>query len=476
MTVLGGLCLWLAFLVGVWGALAGFVGGWQGRRDLQHSARHAVLAMCAALFVAVAALEWALFQHDFNVEYVAAYTSRNLPIFYTWSALYAGQKGSLLFWATVLSLFGSLALVASFFISVMLFGHANPFQRLPYTPLDGSGLNPQLQNPGMVFHPPMLYLGYISTTIPFAFAIAALLSKRLDADWLVAIRKWTLLSWLFLSIGICLGMWWAYVELGWGGYWAWDPVENASLLPWLTMTAFLHSVMVQEKRGMLKKWNLALIIGIAFSVLWGTLFPILSELVQGTKVTVGPPFFNQVNVPLGLALLALTGIGPLIAWRRASLPNLRRQFAVPATAGGFTLLVLLVGGMRDFYALLAIALGGFVTATIVQEFARGTRARHRQYGEAYAFALARLLGRNRRRYGGYIVHTGIVILFVAFAGMAFKTETEATLRPGESASLRSPYGWTYRLTHLGISQYDALNRQVTAATLEVERDGKRLGV
>src|SRR5213595_1608322 len=446
MTVLGSLGLWIAFLVGIWGALAGFVGGRQGRRDLEQSARHAVFAMCAALWVAVAALEWALFQHDFNVEYVASYTSRNLPIFYTWSALYAGQKGSLLFWASVLSLFGSLAMVltarrhhallpyvagvvctvATFFISVMLFAQANPFHRLGYTPLDGTGLNPQLQNPGMVFHPPMLYLGYISITIPFAFAIAALLSKRLDTDWLVAIRKWTLLSWLFLSIGICLGMWWAYVELGWGGYWAWDPVENASLLPWLTMTAFLHSVMIQEKRGMLKKWNLALIIGswllsifgtfitrsgvissvhsftqssvgyfflaflivagvssftvyarrlplltaetrlesmvsreasflfnnlllvgVAFSVLWGTLFPILSELVQGTKVTVGPPFFNQVNIPLGLALLALTGIGPLIAWRRASLPNLQRQFAVPGTVGVFTALILLVAGMRD---------------------------------------------------------------------------------------------------------------------------------
>ena len=574
MTLLGTLALWIAFLLGIWGAIAGFAGGHSGRADLQQSARHAVFAMCAVLVAAVVSLEIALFHHDFNVEYVAAYTSRNLPIFYTWSALYAGQKGSLLFWATVLAAFGSLALVltprrhrellptvagvvalvASFFVSVMLFGHANPFQRLPYTPLDGGGLNPQLQNPGMVFHPPMLYLGYISITIPFAFAIAALLSKRLDADWLVAIRKWTLLSWLFLSIGICLGMWWAYVELGWGGYWAWDPVENASLLPWLTMTAFLHSVMVQEKRGMLKKWNLALIIGswllsifgtfitrsgvissvhsftqsnvgyfflfflivsgtasfalyatrlpllaaetqlesmvsreasflfnnllligIAFSVLWGTLFPILSELVQGTKVTVGPPFFNQVNIPLGLGLLALTGIGPLIAWRRASLPNLRRQFAVPGTAGGLTLLVLLVGGMRDAHALVAIGLAGFVAATIVQEFARGTRARHRQYGEAYPFAFARLLARNRRRYGGYIVHTGIVILFVAFAGMAFKTETEATLRPGESASLRSPYGHTYTFTHLGISQYDALNRQITAATVEVRRNGKPIG-
>ena len=574
MTLLGHLSLWLAFLVGLWGAITGFVGGAQGRADLQQSARHATFALFAALVVAVVSLEVAIFRHDFSLEYVAAYTSRNLPTFYLWSALYAGQKGSLLFWATVLSLFAALAqlltsrrhrvylpyvaavtcLVATFFISVMLFA-ANPFQRLAFAPLDGSGMNPQLQNPGMVFHPPMLYLGYISITIPFAFAIGALLSKQLDTEWLTAIRKWTLVSWLFLSIGLLIGMWWAYVELGWGGYWAWDPVENAALLPWLVMTAFLHSVMIQEKRGMLKKWNLALIIGswllsifgtfitrsgvissvhsftqssvgyfflaflivagtasfalyasrlplleaearlesmvsreasflfnnllfigIAFSVLWGTLFPILSELVQGTKVTVGPPFFNQVNIPLGLALLALTGIGPLVAWRRASIPNVQRQFAVPGTVGVFTALILLVAGMRDFYALMAMALGGFVAGTVVQEFARGARARHRQYGEGYALALGRLLARNRRRYGGYIVHTGIVILFVAFAGMAFKTETEVSLRPGESASIKSPYGWTYRLTHLGISQYDALNRQVTAATLEVSRDGKRLGV
>src|SRR5881296_3640547 len=537
MTLLGNLALWLALLVGIWGALAGLVGGLKDRPDLARSARHAVFAMCAALLVAVVSLEWALFQHDFNVEYVAAYTSRNLPIFYTWSALYAGQKGSLLFWATVLSVFGSLALVvtprrhrellphvagvvsvvAAFFISVMLFGHANPFQRLPYTPLDGNGLNPQLQNPGMVFHPPMLYLGYISITIPFAFAIAALLTKKLDSEWLVAVRKWTLVSWLFLSIGLILGMWWAYVELGWGGYWAWDPVENVALLPWLVMTAFLHSVMIQEKRGMLKKWNLALIlgawllsifgtfitrsgviasvhsftqssvgyfflgfllvaaiasailyvnrlplleaeatlesmvsreasflfnnlllIGIAFSVLWGTMFPILSEAIKGTKVTVGPPFFNQVNVPLGLALLAMTGIGPLIAWRRASLPNLRRQFAVPLTSCVFVLLILLVAGMRDIGALIAFSIGGFVVATIVQEFARGARARHRQYGEPVIVGLFQLLSRNRRRYGGYIVHVAIVLLFVAFAGMAFKTETQATLRPGETATLRSP--------------------------------------
>src|SRR5512143_2164393 len=453
MTLLGNLALWVAFLLGAWSGITGFLGGTRARNDLITSSRHGVYAMCGALLVATLSLEVALFRHDFNVEYVAAYTSRNLPTFYIWSGLYAGQKGSLLFWATVLALFGALAqwltaprhriylpyvgaitsLVAAFFISVMLFGHSNPFERLPYTPIDGRGLNPQLQNPGMVFHPPMLYLGYISITIPFAFAMAALISKRLDVDWLVAIRKWTLLSWLFLSVGICLGMWWAYVELGWGGYWAWDPVENASFLPWLTMTAFLHSVMIQEKRGMLKKWNLALIIGswllsifgtfitrsgviasvhsftqsnvgyfflafllssgvlaftllytrwerleaevqlesvvsreaaflfnnllfvgIAFSVLWGTLFPILSEAVRGTKITVGPPFFNKVNVPLGLLLLALTGIGPLIAWRKASTANLKRQFTWPLVAGVVATALCLAGRMENFYAIVAL--------------------------------------------------------------------------------------------------------------------------
>jgi cytochrome c-type biogenesis protein CcmF len=573
MILLGNLALWLAFLIGLWGAITGFVGGVQGRADLQQSARHASFALFGALLVAVISLELAIFRHDFSLEYVAAYTSRNLPTFYLWSALYAGQKGSLLFWATVLSLFAVLAqvmtgrrhrmylpyvaavtcLVATFFISVMVFA-ANPFERLNFVPLDGRGMNPQLQNPGMVFHPPMLYLGYISITIPFAFAIAALMAKKLDAEWLVAVRKWTLLSWLFLSIGLMIGMWWAYVELGWGGYWAWDPVENAALLPWLVMTAFLHSVMIQEKRGMLKKWNLALIIGawllsifgtfitrsgviasvhsftqsnvgyfflaflvlaavssftlyatrlplleaearlesmvsreasflfnnllligIAFSVLWGTLFPILSEAIRGTKITVGPPFFNQVNVPLGLSLLALTGIGPLIAWRRASIPNLRRQFAVPVTTAIFVLLIFLVAGMRDVGALMALTIGGFVFATVIQEFARGARARHRQYGEPTALAVVQLLSRNRRRYGGYIVHVAMAMLFIAFAGMSFKTETEATLRPGESATLRGADGHVYTFTHLGISQYNALNRQVTAALVEVHRDGKAIG-
>jgi cytochrome c-type biogenesis protein CcmF len=427
---------------------------------------------------------------------------------------------------------------------------ANPFERLPFTPEDGRGLNPQLQNPGMTIHPPMLYLGYISITIPFAFAMAALLSKRLDTGWIHAIRKWTLLSWLFLSCGITLGMWWAYVELGWGGYWAWDPVENASLLPWLTMSAFLHSVMIQEKRGMLKRWNVGLIVasfllsifgtfitrsgviasvhsftqssvgyfflafllmaavaaftllytrwpllepearlesmasreaaflfnnlvlvGIAFSVLWGTLFPIISEAVRGTKITVGPPFFNRVNIPLGLLLVALTGIGPLIAWRKASAANLRRQFVVPVAAGVLTAAALLAAGLRDGYAVAAWALGGFVVGTVGQEFWRGVRARHRMHGESTLLALGRLISRNRRRYGGYVVHVGMITYISAFAGMAFKVTREVTLVPGQSVEVRSPYGDTYRFTHLGVSQYPELNRFVSAASLEVRKDG-----
>ena len=574
MTLLGQFALWAALLLGLWCVFISFSGRWQGRPDLSQSVIRSVYAICGCLVVASIALWKGLISHDFNIEYVAAYTSRNLPDYYIFSAFWAGQKGSLLFWAVVLSLFASAAqlltprrysylmpyvagvtsAVVAFFVSVMVFA-ADPFERLSFVPADGRGLNPQLQNVGMVIHPPMLYLGYISITIPFAFAVAALLSRRLDPGWIHAIRRWTLVSWLFLSIGITLGMWWAYVELGWGGYWAWDPVENASFLPWLTMTAFLHSVMIQEKRGMLKRWNLGLIfgtfllsifgtfitrsgviasvhsftqsnvgyfflaflvvaavlaftllytrwpllkadvqlesmlsreaaflfnnlllVGIAFSVLWGTLFPILSELVKGTKITVGPPFFNRVNVPLGLLLLGLTGIGPLIAWRKASAANLRRQFITPTACGIVALVALLALGVRDLYATMALALAAFVAGTIGQEFYRGVRARHRIHGESPALALAHLIGRNRRRYGGYIVHAGILIYFVAFAGMAFRRERETTLKPGESVELTSAFGHTYRFTHVGVSQYEALNRIVSAATMEVMKDGKRAGL
>ena len=574
MTLLGQFSLWAAFALGLWCVLLSFSGRWQGRPDLSASVVRSIYAISGCLIVASLALWKGLISHDFNMEYVASYTSRNLPNAYIFSAFWAGQKGSLLFWAVVLSLFsagaqlltprrfaylmpyvaGVTAAVITFFVSVMIFA-ADPFERLAFTPADGRGLNPQLQNVGMVIHPPMLYLGYISLTIPFAFAMAALLSRRLDTGWIHAMRKWTLVSWLFLGIGITLGMWWAYVELGWGGYWAWDPVENASLLPWLTMTAFLHSVMIQEKRGMLKRWNFTLVIGtfllsifgtfitrsgviasvhsftqsnvgyfflaflviaavlsftllytrwelleadvrlesvvsreaaflfnnlllvgIAFSVLWGTLFPILSELVRGTKITVGVPFFNRVNVPLGLLLLGLTGVGPLIAWRKASTANLRRQFIAPVASGLIVLAALLAVGVRDFYATVALSLAGFVAGTIVQEFYRGARARRRMHGESILLALGRLIGRNRRRYGGYIVHVAVLIYFVAFAGMAFKREQEATLKPGDSVEMTSPFGHSYRFTHMGISQYEALNRIVSAATVEVSKDGKSLGL
>ena len=574
MTILGQLALWLALLLAAWGSIVGILGGSQRRPELIQSARRTSYALFGVVSVAAIALLTALLRNDFNVQYVWAYTSRNLPTPYLISAFYGGQAGSLLFWALILTVFAAAAqwltprrydhlmpyvaavtsVVTLFFVAVVLFA-ANPFERMAFTPPDGNGLNPQLQNPGMVMHPPMLYLGYVSITIPFAFAVAALITRRLDTGWLHAIRRWTIVSWIFLTAGIVLGMWWAYVELGWGGYWAWDPVENASLLPWLTMTAFLHSVMIQEKRGMLKKWNMILIVtsfmlsifgtfitrsgvissvhsfaqsavgyfflvflilsggvtawllvtrlpdleaesqlesmvsreasflfnnlllvGMAFSVLWGTLFPIVSELVRGTQVTVGPPFFNQVNIPIGLALLALTGIGPLIAWRKASTGNLRRQFTGPVLSALAVAAVFIAVGVRDSYTLMAFGLSGFVVGTIGQEFWRGVGARHRLHSENYALAFARLVGRNRRRYGGYVVHLGVVVVFVAFAGNAFKKQTEASLEPGESVTVRSPFGYDYTFTHMGVSQYEQLNRFVSAASLEVRRGGEPLGI
>jgi cytochrome c-type biogenesis protein CcmF len=449
---------------------------------------------------------------------------------------------------------GTLAIIVLFFLATIALG-ANPYERLAFIPPDGRGMNPQLQNPGMAAHPPNLYLGYIATTVPFAFAIGALLVRKLDNDWILAVRRWSLVSWFFLTIGIIIGMWWAYVELGWGGYWAWDPVENSSFLPWLTNTAFLHSIMVQEKRGMLRKWNVVLVassfllavfgtfitrsgvissvhafaqsevgywfagflilsvaavaylvatrlrdlqatvhleslvsreasflfnnlllVAIAFSVLWGTLFPMLSEAVRGEKITVGPPFFNSVNVPLGLLLLALTGVGPLIAWRRASTANLRRQFSVPVAGGVIAVVLLVALGIREGYALVSFGLAAFVLTTVVQEFAKGTSARRRMYGEALPQAFARLIARNRRRYGGYIVHVGVVVLFVAFAGFAFKKESDVALGPGEIAELVDPYGHRWTFTSQGISEFEQLNRRVVAVALQASRDGKAMGL
>ncbi|HET7585445.1 MAG TPA: heme lyase CcmF/NrfE family subunit [Gemmatimonadaceae bacterium] len=574
MILVGELSLWVALLMAAWGTTVAFAGGATGRTDLVRSAERATYAMFAFVLLAAIGLWVALLTSDFSFRFVASFTSANLPTVYKFTAFWAGQAGSLLLWALILTFYATIAVARSrrqdaamrpyiigtlcaitlFFVAVLCFG-TNPYERLDWFPPDGSGLNPQLQNPGMAIHPPNLYLGYIATSIPFAYAVAALITRRLNSEWLSAVRRWALLSWFFLTVGIVLGMWWAYVELGWGGYWAWDPVENASFLPWLTNTAFLHSIMVQEKRGMLRKWNVTLVVasfllavlgtfitrsgvissvhsfaqssvgywfggfllvaiaitvylvatrlkdlqatarlesvvsregsflfnnlilvGIAFSILWGTLFPIISEAVRGEKITVGPPFFNHVNIPLGLALLALTGIGPLIAWRRASVANLRRQFTGPVLAGAAAGGLLFALGMRDIPALIAYTLGGFVLGTIVQEFAKGTGARRRMYGESLPRSFVRLIARNRRRYGGYIVHVGVVVIFAAFAGLAFKKENDVTLKTGETFATVDPYGHHWTFTSNGVSRFRMLNRDVTAVTLEARRDGKLAGL
>jgi len=572
--LVGELSLWVALLMAIWAATVSFAGGSMGRRDLVASGERAIYATLAMVVLASAGLWTAIFTHDFSIKYVASFTSANLPKAYLFTSFWAGQAGSLLFWCLILSIYsalalwtnrtknralmpyvtGTLALILIFFLATMCLG-ANPYERLNWIPPDGRGMNPQLQNPGMAIHPPNLYLGYVGTSIPFAFAIAALLTRRLDAEWLAAVRRWALLAWFFNTTGILLGMWWAYVELGWGGYWAWDPVENASLLPWLVNTAFLHSIMVQEKRGMLRKWNVTLVVstfllsifgtfitrsgiissvhsfaqspvgnwfaaflvvaiiataylvttrlkdleakaelesmvsreaaflynnlilvGIAFSVLWGTLFPIITEAVRGEKITVGPPFFNAVNIPLGLLLLLLTGIGPLIAWRRASVSNLQRQFLGPVIALMTAPFILLLFGMRDVAAIIAYSFAAFVTMTITQEFYKGVGARRRMYGESVVPAFTHLVARNRRRYGGYIVHMGIVVIFCAFAGLAFKKESDLTFKAGESHELVDPFGHKWKFVSQGVSNYDVLNRQVTAVALDVSRDGQPAGV
>ncbi len=574
MILVGELSLWVALLMAAWTATVSFAGGHLRRDDLIRSGERGIYATLAMVVLASAGLWTALLTHDFSIKFVASYTSANLPKVYTITAFWAGQSGSMLFWALILSLYsalalwsnrgrnralmpyvaGTLALISVFFLATLCFG-ANPFERLDWIPPDGRGMNPQLQNPGMAIHPPMLYLGYVGTSVPFAFAIAALLTRRLDAEWLSAVRRWALISWFFNTVGIVLGMWWAYVELGWGGYWAWDPVENASLLPWLINTAFLHSIMVQEKRGMLRKWNVTLVVsafllsifgtfitrsgvissvhsfaqspvgkwfagflifaivvtaylvatrlkdlrsraelesmisreaaflynnlifvGIAFSVLWGTLFPIISEAVRGTKITVGPPFFNSVNIPLGLLLLLLTGIGPLIAWRRASVANLQRQFTIPCVSAVAAGVILFALGVRGLAPLLTYIFCALVLATITQEFYKGTGARTKMYGERAYLAFPRLIARNRRRYGGYIVHLGVVVIFAAFAGLAFKREFDLTFKPGDSHEVTDAWGHKWKFLNQGVSNYSVLNREVTAIALDVQRDGAPAGV
>jgi cytochrome c-type biogenesis protein CcmF len=442
-----------------------------------------------------------------------------------------------------------LMTVCTFFIAVLIFvPESQPFALHTPAPPDGRGLNPLLQHWAMVIHPPILYLGYVGFTVPFAFAIAALLSGQVGNEWMKITRRWTIVPWFFLGVGMMLGGKWAYMELGWGGYWAWDPVENAALMPWLIGTAFLHSVMIQEKKNMLRVWNMVMIIltfvmcifgtfltrsgiissvhsftqsslgpvflgfvgllattsftimglrmhllksdvrmdsvvsresafllnnvvflGACFAVFWGTLFPVVSEAVRGIKITVGAPWFNAVLVPISLLLLLLTGIGPLVAWRKSSVAHLKKMFMIPALGALATLVILFIFGVRHFYALMSLALCVFVTITIVTEFHRGAVARGHTNGESYPAALWALLMKNKRRYGGYVVHFGMVLIFLGVTGKAFTEEAEKQLKPGEALKLQN-----YELVYQDTKQFEDPNKVVTESSMVVKRDGKVL--
>jgi cytochrome c-type biogenesis protein CcmF len=569
MPELGRAALVVALGLVLYAALGGGYAALKGRRRLLESATNALFAALAAVAVAAAVLLAALIRHDFSLVYVADHTSRELPLRYSISAFWGGQQGSLLLWLLVLTAMGSAAValnrgltrdvlpwtvpilggIASFF-AFMLVAVASPFTTTA-APADGAGLNPSLQNPYMMAHPPLLYLGYVGLTIPFAFAMAALASKRTDERWIIATRRWTLASWTFLGFAILLGAKWAYEEVGWGGWYAWDPVENAALMPWLVSTAFLHSVMVQEKKNMLRVWNAVLIAGafalslfgtfltrsgvissihsftqssigawflgfiavvvgasialilvrlpllrsptrleslvsreaaflynnlflvaLALTVLWGVVFPLVSEAVRGVAVTVGAPYYDFFAIAFGLPLVLLMGIGPLVAWRRASLRALGESLLWPAGVALVAGVLLLVAGAGSNPAgLVGYTFGAFVLAAIALEFVRGTRARRSLGDETWLGAFIALVGRNRRRYGGYIVHVAIVLLLIGAVGIGgFGTTREAKLAPGNSLQIGS-----YDLAYIQSGQRQAANATEFRAQFEVSRNGQALG-
>jgi cytochrome c-type biogenesis protein CcmF len=568
-----------ALLLALGAAVYAFGGGLAGivtkRPLLSKTARNAGMAVFGLVTLAVATLEYGFFTDDFSLSYVSAHSNRALPLYYKFSALWAGQEGSLLFWTWLLSIYAFFALFLNRkkhpelmpYVGVTLAGvqifflTLNNFVTSPFRVLggidrlgamhvvrlsDGSGLNPLLQYYEMVIHPPILYLGYTGFTVPFAFAMAALLGRYPGEKWIHITRRWTMVAWCFQTVGILLGAHWAYAVLGWGGYWAWDPVENAALLPWITGTAFLHSVMMQEKRGMMKVWNVWLVfvtfmlcilgtsltrtgvvssvhafaessiggwfftfLGIllvvclaawwknrdylrsdnqldslvsressflfnnlillaaCFAVLWGTLFPVLSEAVTGNKISVGPPFFNRVNVPIALFLLFLTGVGPLLAWRKTSYDALRRNFAWPLT-GGIALGVLAFAfGFREFYPLVCLILSVFVTLTILAEFYRGGRVIASRDGTSLLTGVGELTMRNTRRYGGYVIHFGMVLIFVGISGSAFNKDIQREMSVGDAISLGP-----YTILCQNFDQPSTANYKSDRATLEILRNGK----
>jgi len=567
----GSFLLLTALIVSACAFALSIAGGRRRVRSLINAgiaAQHLVTALMA---VASAVMIHAFVTSNFAIKYVDRYSDSVQPMFYKLTSYWGGLDGSIMFWVTLLAAFGSVAIhvnriryrelipwvvatiaaVQIFFLIVMAV-HNNPFATyLGAIPPEGRGLNPLLQNFYMAIHPPLLYLGFVGMTIPFAFGIAALASGHLDDAWLRAVRRWTMTAWLFLTVGLALGGLWAYEELGWGGFWGWDPVENAGLLPWFTGTAFLHSVMVQEKRGMLKVWNVSLVIltflltifgtfmtrsGIvqsvhafgedrelawmftvfmvlitvvsfglviyrmpllrsrneldswasreaaflannwillfsAFFVLFATMFPTLSEAVTGERITVGPPFFDQWMLPIGLMLLALTGIGPLLAWRQSTLANMRTQFLWPVVATALTLAVLLPLGVHFWASGLCFALCAFTFTAIAQEFVRGARVRQRSTGTDLFTALVGLFARSRRRYAGYLVHVGIVILFLGFAGGGFKQTAQKEVRPGDKVAIGD-----FTLQYDALRVADDAQKQMITADVRAWKDGEALGV
>lgn len=568
--VVGGIALWRSR-----GALAIHVDGGTGR--LGETARRAGISSFVALSGAAFALVWASFTNDYSVSYILHHTNRDLNTAYKFSALWSGQEGSLLLWAWLLSAYGFvlrlrhkvdvrlvafastiLAGIQVFFLLLLNFA-APPFAIQPGpVAADGFGLNPLLQYPEMVLHPPLLYLGYVGFSVPFAFALGALMMRYPGEKWIHITRRWTMVTWLFLTCGIFMGAHWAYSVLGWGGYWGWDPVENASLMPWLTGTAFLHSVMMQEKRGMMKSWNVWLIfstfmltilgtlltrsglvssvhafaqssigdwfygfillvlaiclftffkqrdhlksenkleslvsressflfnnlilLAACFTVLWGTLFPVLSEYVQGTKVTMGAPFYNRVNLPIGLFLLFLTGIGPLLAWRSTSLRSIRRNFILPSIAMGVAFVVLVAVGIRPWtagddwqstlFSLVTFTLAAGVITAISAEFLRGASVVQTQTGKNLAASTILLIRRNTRRYGGYFVHFGIVVMFIGIAGGAFNQSHEQEMGFGDTLQLGP-----YKLVCKSYTQDSNRNYDTEYALLDVFKGSKKL--
>ena len=577
MAPLGSTCLLLALAVCVYGIGASLYGVRRARPEWSDSGRRAVYALAGVLTVAFAVLEIAFLRDDFAFNAVADTSSATTPTFYKAAAVWSSQEGSLLLWAWLLSMWSSLVLFLTrkrmrdvaayataillgfggFFVSLMIF-YANPFATTRPAPVEGAGLDPLLRFPTMMIHPPMLYSGYTLCTIPLAFGMGALLARRVDAEWIKVIRRFAFAAWFFLGIGILLGARWSYSELGWGGYWGWDAVENASLMPWLTGTAFLHSLMIQEKRGMLKVWNASLVlatgtlaimgtflvrsgvlnsihafggqtlgvpfvcligvliagsiylvvtrrdmlrsehridsllsresaflannvvlVALCFVIFWGTYFPLICEALTGKAASVGPPWFDRYTVPLALILVLLSGIGPVIAWRRATLANARRNFVAPVCIALATVVLLLAAGVSGKpFALMMFGCAAFVLGCVGQEFVRGVRARRAMAGEAAPVALVALVRRNRRRYGGYIVHVGIAVLFVGVAASSsFQHAVEPTLSVGQSSRVGAYTVHYVRPTATVTPSNDAAHTGATlslGAVLSVSKHGRHV--